>query len=193
MSKRTSAAEFVGEPNPTSEPIRERRRVQASPPPPDEPRREPPADEGVGYCRPPKHTQFQPGQSGNPTGRPKGALSLNTLVRSMMTEKVTVQTDTGSSRMTKIELLLRKMLVRAGNGDWRAEAQLLNLYSLAVAEEARAREDAEEPGVADARLLRQMAMEFLSVKRSYQDQDYDDNEACDDFDDQQDDDAATER
>jgi Family of unknown function (DUF5681) len=25
----------------------------------------------VGYCRPPRHTQFRPGQSGNPSGRPK--------------------------------------------------------------------------------------------------------------------------
>ena len=25
----------------------------------------------VGHCKPPKHTQFKPGQSGNPKGRPK--------------------------------------------------------------------------------------------------------------------------
>ena len=27
--------------------------------------------ERVGYCHPPRHTQFRPGQSGNPSGRPK--------------------------------------------------------------------------------------------------------------------------
>ena len=27
----------------------------------------------VGYCRPPKARQWQPGQSGNPRGRPRGA------------------------------------------------------------------------------------------------------------------------
>jgi hypothetical protein len=26
----------------------------------------------VGYGRPPRHTQFKPGRSGNPAGRPKG-------------------------------------------------------------------------------------------------------------------------
>ena len=29
-------------------------------------------DDPVGYKTPPKNTQFQPGQSGNPKGRPKG-------------------------------------------------------------------------------------------------------------------------
>jgi hypothetical protein len=30
----------------------------------------------VGYCNPPKHSRFKPGQSGNPLGRPKGTVSF---------------------------------------------------------------------------------------------------------------------
>ena len=32
----------------------------------------------VGYKKPPKRTQFKPGQSGNPRGRPKGTKNLKT-------------------------------------------------------------------------------------------------------------------
>ena len=35
-------------------------------------------DYEIGYGRPPKHTQFKKGQSGNPEGRPKGIKSLST-------------------------------------------------------------------------------------------------------------------
>ena len=37
----------------------------------------------VGYRKPPKHSQFKPGQSGNPNGRPRGA-SLATQVRNLL-------------------------------------------------------------------------------------------------------------
>ena len=38
------------------------------------------ADYVVGYGRPPKATQFAPGKSGNPRGRPKGSRTLKLLL-----------------------------------------------------------------------------------------------------------------
>ena len=35
----------------------------------------------VGYCRPPLHSRFKPGQSGNPKGRPKQSRNMRTIVK----------------------------------------------------------------------------------------------------------------
>ena len=42
------------------------------------------ADNRVGYRRPPRHSRFQPGQSGNPRGRPRGVKSLSVIVRKIV-------------------------------------------------------------------------------------------------------------
>ena len=39
----------------------------------------------VGYGKPPQHSRFKPGQSGNPKGRPKSAKGLNTIVGKLIT------------------------------------------------------------------------------------------------------------
>ena len=38
----------------------------------------------VGYARPPLHSRFRPGQSGNPAGRRKGAHNLGTDVQRIL-------------------------------------------------------------------------------------------------------------
>jgi hypothetical protein len=40
----------------------------------------------VGYANPPLNHRFEPGQSGNPTGRPKGSKNLSTIVRELEKE-----------------------------------------------------------------------------------------------------------
>lgn len=47
-----------------------------------------PANDDVGFGKPPKHTQFKKGQSGNPRGRPKGSRNLNRFFADLLDEPV---------------------------------------------------------------------------------------------------------
>lgn len=89
----------------------------------------------VGYRKPPTHSQFKPGQSGNPKGRPKGAKGLNTMVREILGGKVAVRTATGTRHITKIEAVLQKTIERAMKGDARAQVELMKLWKSAVPDE----------------------------------------------------------
>ena len=53
-----------------------------------------PKDHEVGYGRPPKHTQFKAGTSGNPKGRPKGSLNL---MNAIMKELLIVSAQPGAT------------------------------------------------------------------------------------------------
>lgn len=44
----------------------------------------------VGYKKPPKHTRFKKGQSGNPKGKRKGTPDMKTVLREVLTSKVSM-------------------------------------------------------------------------------------------------------
>jgi Family of unknown function (DUF5681) len=80
----------------------------------------------VGYRKPPKHTRFQKGRSGNPRGRPRGSKGWITLVREAVTAKVEVRENGRPLRtITKLEAAVTQVVNRAATGDLRALALLL--------------------------------------------------------------------
>jgi hypothetical protein len=54
----------------------------------------------TGYKSPPVEFQFKKGQSGNPSGRPKGSKSLKTMIAEALDRETTVRTDEGRQKMT---------------------------------------------------------------------------------------------
>ena len=85
---------------------------------------DPPRDK-VGYKRPPMHTRFKPGQSGNPKGRPRGAGNLRTYVLKELKEKVGLKGT--NRRISKGEALVKKTFAKALGGDARATDQVIKL------------------------------------------------------------------
>ena len=83
-------------------------------------------DYEVGYGKPPRHTQFKPGQSGNPSGRPKGTKNLKTDLSEVLGEMIVVREGDRSQSVSKQRAMLMALLARALNGDVRAVTLVLS-------------------------------------------------------------------
>src|SRR5262245_6738755 len=84
-------------------------------------------DYPVGYGKPPRHTRFRTGQSGNPRGRPRGSESVDRLVQRIFGARIIV-TENGKRRhITKLEAALTQLINKAATGDHRAIRDVLAL------------------------------------------------------------------
>ncbi len=90
----------------------------------------------IGYGKPPLHSRFRPGQSGNPRGRPKGALGLKATLRKVLGQTVTVREGEVVRRVTRLEAVLLSLIARALKGDAKAIATVLELSRLVEQDEA---------------------------------------------------------
>jgi len=85
-------------------------------------------DYEVGYGRPPKASQFQKGESGNPKGRPKKDPkqvpeqhpSIAAVFRKVCNQKVKTNGQGGEQYMTKLEASVTQLMNKAASGDLRA-------------------------------------------------------------------------
>jgi hypothetical protein len=85
------------------------------------------ADYEIGYGRPPRHSGFQKGRSGNPQGRPKGSKNFATLLGQALDEKVHVTEDGRRRRITKRELVIKQLVNKSAAADLRAIKQLTDI------------------------------------------------------------------
>jgi hypothetical protein len=81
----------------------------------------------VGFGKPPKHTRFQKGRSGNPKGRPKGSKNIFALIRKILDTKVIAKGPEGSRFMTMQEAAIRQLFNKAANGDLKAIQHVIQL------------------------------------------------------------------
>lgn len=80
----------------------------------------------VGKCRPPLDSQFKPGQSGNPKGRPKRANTVAARIDRILSRKVTIRENGAVHEVTAEDAMFMSLAAKAMKGDHRAAAFLLN-------------------------------------------------------------------
>jgi Family of unknown function (DUF5681) len=98
-------------------------------------------DFDVGYRKPPMTTRFRKGQSGNPTGRPRGRYR-EAPYEAVLGQMVTIREDGTSRRVTAAEAFLLQLTKRGFEGGGAAARE-----SLAMIEQAR-----EVHGISDAQI-----------------------------------------
>jgi Family of unknown function (DUF5681) len=90
--------------------------------PPDDER-----DYEVGYGKPPPHTRFVKGQSGNPRGRLPGAQNMKTLLTQVLNELVVVTDHGGRRKVSKRQAIVTQIVNRAAKPDFKAIPILLGM------------------------------------------------------------------
>ena len=81
----------------------------------------------VGFQRPPRHTQFRKGTSGNPKGRPREAKNLAAVLDEALAEKVAIVENGRRRKITKRCAMIKQLVNKAASGDLRASRQLTDL------------------------------------------------------------------
>ena len=85
-------------------------------------------DYEVGYGKPPKHTRWKKGQSGNPGGRPRRGCGVDVHTLRQMREtfiraanrQVTVTDNGAKTRMPAIDAMFHRLVAKALSGDYRS-------------------------------------------------------------------------
>jgi hypothetical protein len=92
-------------------------------------------DEPVGYKRPPKRTQFQPGQSGNPTGRRKNVRNFKTDLDAELHEQIPIRENGREMKITKQRAFIKALVAAAIKGDMRATNALVSFCTRSLGKE----------------------------------------------------------
>jgi hypothetical protein len=119
-------------------------------------------DGKVGYKRPPIHTRFSLGKSGNPRGRQKGVRNFAADVKRSLEIPVTLNDKGRAKRVSTQEALVLRLREKALKGDMRALETLLGMARTHNNDEAGERLGGQEMSLEDQAILDAFAEEVRS-------------------------------
>ena len=82
-------------------------------------------DYTVGYGVPPIATRFKPGQSGNPSGRPKGRMDTLRVLDLYLNKKVPASVNNKRINLSRKQAILLNLINKSAAGDTKATKTLL--------------------------------------------------------------------
>jgi Family of unknown function (DUF5681) len=111
----------------------------------------------VGHGRPPVEHQFKPGQSGNPSGRPKDVRNLSSDLRDELAEQVSIKDGDSSVEVTRQRAIVKVLVKAALKGDQRAASLIFCWSSRAFGSEpeTETEQTSEDQAIAEASAERQ--------------------------------------
>jgi hypothetical protein len=89
-------------------------------------------DYEIGYGRPPKHTQFQKGGSGNPKGRPKKLLNFEEQLLRVASTPVTITENGRRVSKPRYDVAMLQLVTKAMAGDMKALNKFFDLFPRAL-------------------------------------------------------------
>jgi hypothetical protein len=121
-------------------------------------------DYEVGYGKPPRHTRFKKGQSGNPRGRPKGSKNLPTLLSEALNEPVVVAENGRRRKITMRQAIIKQLVKRSATADLRAMKILLDMVRDLESQTEPASPETAEFSETDAKVIEQLRARFKAEK-----------------------------
>jgi uncharacterized protein DUF5681 len=105
--------------------------------------------DSIGYMRPPKAHQFRPGESGNPSGRPKGVRNFKSDLRDELAEMTSFCEGGHEVSISKQRAVIKRLVAAAIEGDARSIATLMAFCARAFGDDS----DEQRPAPEDQQIL----------------------------------------
>lgn len=131
-------------------------------------------DGNVGYGKPPRHTQFKPGRSGNPKGRPKGRANLRSLLEKQLYKVTKVRVGGRVKNVPLLEIGIMKLLQGLAHGDPKQTITILKFLLPLLTPEQGCPMCANLRQLSDEELDQRLKQELLKELNSLSDKELED-------------------